>query len=69
MAAFEPNHPDYRAVAARLFDGQPAMRTRGISLGPARAGRGGIARMLLFGLSLSSRRSICWLVTFLRLRP
>jgi hypothetical protein len=32
MAAFEPNNPDYRAVAALLFDGQPAMRRLGISL-------------------------------------
>ena len=32
MAAFEPRNPDYRAAAARLFDGQPAMRTLGISL-------------------------------------
>jgi uncharacterized protein (TIGR00369 family) len=32
MAAFEPKNPDYRAAAARLFDGQPAMRTLGISL-------------------------------------
>ncbi|MGV7214336.1 PaaI family thioesterase [Bradyrhizobium sp. UFLA05-112] len=32
MAAFEPKNPDFRAAAGRLFDGQPAMRTLGISL-------------------------------------
>ena len=33
MAAFEPKNPDYRAAAAALFDGQPAMRTLGMSIG------------------------------------
>jgi len=32
MAAFEPKNPDYRAVAAALFNAQPAMRTLGITL-------------------------------------
>src|SRR5512139_312852 len=32
MAAFEPRNPDYRTAAAALFDGQPAMRTLGISI-------------------------------------
>ncbi|WP_027522120.1 PaaI family thioesterase [Bradyrhizobium sp. Ec3.3] len=32
MATFEPKNPDFRAAAARLFNGQPAMRTLGISL-------------------------------------
>jgi uncharacterized protein (TIGR00369 family) len=32
MAAFAPKNPDYRAAATALFDGQPAMRTLGISI-------------------------------------
>src|SRR5438093_4902379 len=32
MAAFEPKNPDYRTAATALFDGQPAMRTLGISI-------------------------------------
>lgn len=32
MAGFEPKNPDYRTAAAALFEGQPAMRTLGISL-------------------------------------
>jgi uncharacterized protein (TIGR00369 family) len=32
MARFEPKNPDFRAAAAALFDGQPAMSTLGISL-------------------------------------
>ena len=30
MAVFEPKNPGYRAAAAAMFDGQPAMRTLGI---------------------------------------
>jgi uncharacterized protein (TIGR00369 family) len=32
MAAFEPKNPDYRAAVTALFEGQPAMRTLGISI-------------------------------------
>ncbi|UPK35044.1 PaaI family thioesterase [Bradyrhizobium sp. 186] len=32
MAAFEPKNPDYRTAATALIDGQPAMRTLGISI-------------------------------------
>jgi uncharacterized protein (TIGR00369 family) len=32
MPRFEPNNPDFRAVATATFERQPAMRTLGISL-------------------------------------
>ncbi|GAB9099313.1 PaaI family thioesterase [Bradyrhizobium diazoefficiens] len=38
MTAFEPKNPGYRAAAIAMFDGQPAMRSLGITivrLGPA----------------------------------
>lgn len=32
MTAFEPKNPGYRAAAIAMFDGQPAMRTLGITM-------------------------------------
>ena len=32
MPRFEPKNPDYRSVAAAIFERQPAMRTLGISI-------------------------------------
>src|SRR5439155_2866985 len=32
MTVFEPKNPDYRTAAIALFDGQPTMRTLGISI-------------------------------------
>ena len=32
MTVFEPKNPDYRTAATALFDGQPTMRTLGISI-------------------------------------
>jgi uncharacterized protein (TIGR00369 family) len=38
MLRFEPKNPDYRAAATGVFDGQPAMRTLGISIAALDAG-------------------------------
>ncbi|MCP3463600.1 PaaI family thioesterase [Bradyrhizobium sp. CCGUVB23] len=43
MATFEPKNPDFRAAAARLFDGQPAMRTLGMSLAHLAPGEAALA--------------------------
>ena len=32
MTAFEPKNPGYRAAAIAMFDGQPAMRTLGVTI-------------------------------------
>jgi len=39
MPRFEPKNPDYRAIAAAIFDRQQAMRTLGISISRLEAGK------------------------------
>jgi len=53
MLRFEPKNPDYRVAATRVFDGQPAMRTLGISIVAIEAGE--VALSMPYSASLAQQ--------------
>jgi uncharacterized protein (TIGR00369 family) len=53
MGGFTPKNPDFRAAATALFDGQPAMRTLGLSI--ARLGPGDVELGMAYSPALTQQ--------------